>query len=367
MKAISRESNFIRHWVKVRLQGFKPERILSQAMEQGAGLREIQYKDETEVYFRVAEEDYTMLKKLAGSRYKLTVVREGGVLPSVKKLLARKLAAAGLVLFLIVAAFQSLFVREINVIGCRTITESEIRECLAEEGLYEGALKQFDCDAIERKLFSQFDSVVWARVAYEGSYVQVEISESEQVPAADASREQPCSIVADQECYIETVYTYKGRAKVQAGDFVRKGQVLISGKVPIEHPTYPLEKDEKPEHYVHAEGKVVARVPYYFSFYMESAGGKTGDDQVGEADEKQAQALLRAWIKENVPEKAQILNKDFHFAVKENIIRVYGTIETRQRVGIEKEIAIDKSESKPESESKSESNAESGAEENTDR
>lgn len=118
------------------------------------------------------------------------------------------------------------------MVGCKTITESEIRACIAEEGLYEGALKRFDCDAIERKLFSQFDNVVWARVAYEGNYVQVEISESEQVPASDTSREKPCSIVADQECYIETVYTYKGRAEVQEGDFVRKGQVLISGRVP---------------------------------------------------------------------------------------------------------------------------------------
>lgn len=362
MKATSRESNFIRHWVRIRLQGFKPERILTQAIERGAALRDIRYRDETEVYFSMAEEDFSMLKKLAGSRYKLTVVREGGVRPSVKKLLARKLAAAGLAIFLIVAGVQSLFVREINVIGCRTITESQIRECIAEEGLYEGAMKRFDCDEIERKLFSEFDNVVWARVAYEGNYVQVEISESEQIPALDASRERPCSIVAEQECYIENVYTYKGRAKVQSGDFVRKGQVLISGKVPIEHPTYPLEKDEKPVHYVHAEGKVVARVPYYFSFYMEGAGGSKSDDsEAGAADEKKAQAMLRHWIKENVPENAQILNKDFHFAVKKNIIRVYGTIETRQRVGIEKEIAIDKSESE------SKSGSESGTEENTDR
>lgn len=343
MKETSRESNFIRHWVRVRLQGFKPERILTQALNRGAFLRDIRYRDETEVFFCVAEEDFRMLKKLAGSRYKMTVIEEGGMRPAASRLWAGKMAAVGLALFLIVVGVQSLFVREIRVIGCKSITESQIRECIAEEGLYEGALKRFDCDQIERKLFTVFDSIVWARVAYEGNYVQVEISESEQVPANDQEREKPCNIIAEQECYIENVYTYRGRAKVQSGDFVRKGQVLITGKVPIEHPTYPLEKDEKPVHYVHAEGEIVARVPYYFSFYMD-----------GQKDEGKAQALLREWIKENVPEKAQILNKDFHFSEKKNIIRVYGTVETRQRVGIEKEIAIDKSKSK------------SGAEKNTD-
>lgn len=67
MKATSRESNFIRHWVKVRLQGFKPERIMTQAIERGAALREIRYKDETEVFFRVAAEDLSLLKKLAAA------------------------------------------------------------------------------------------------------------------------------------------------------------------------------------------------------------------------------------------------------------------------------------------------------------
>ena len=48
-----------------------------------------------------------------------------------------------------------------------------------------------------------------------------------------------------------------------------------------------------------------------------------------------------------MPEDAQILNKDFHFDQK-NIIRVYGTVETREQVGIEKEIVIDRKERRTE-------------------
>ncbi len=87
------------------------------------------------------------------------------------------------------------------------------------------------------------------------------------------------------------------------------------------------------EHYTHADGKIVARVPYYFSFYMEAGESK-----------KRAETLLRDWIKENTPKGAEILNKDFYFDEKKGKIRVYGTVETRQRVGVEKEIVIDKQE-----------------------
>ena len=333
MRGTSRESNFTKHWVRIKVDGFKPERLLSQAMERGVALRQIHYKDETEVFFTIAADDLRLLRKLAGSRYKITSMERGGIMPVVQRIRKGKLCAAGIGIFLLFFFAQTLFIREINVIGCKSIAEGSIRASIAEEGLYEGGMKKFDCDAIERKLFQEFDEIVWARVAYEGNYVEVRISESEQVPKNSIDREKFCNIVADRECYIETIEVYKGRKKVDVNDFVRKGDILITGIVPIEHPSYQPGEDEALEHYVHAEGKVVARVPYYFSFYMEPNQGKN-----------EAETLLRRWIEENVPESAQILNKDFHFDEKKNIIKVYGTIETRQRVGIEKEIVIDKHE-----------------------
>ena len=50
-----------------------------------------------------------------------------------------------------------------------------------------------------------------------------------------------------------------------------------------------------------------------------------------ESEGKKKRRLRRRWIKENIPKQAEILKKDFHFDEKKNIIRVYGTIETRQR------------------------------------
>ncbi len=78
-----------------------------------------------------------------------------------------KMMIAGMAIFSLFGA-QTLFVREINVIGCKSITESSIRECLREEGLYEGSRKNFDCDAIEHRLFKEFDNIVWAKSGLRG-------------------------------------------------------------------------------------------------------------------------------------------------------------------------------------------------------
>lgn len=331
MRETSRESSFIRHWVRIRVDGFKPERLLSQAMERHIGLKQIHVQDETRIFLTVAGDDLPLLKKLARSKYKITAVRNGGMVPAVLRIRQGKLRAVGIGIFLLFFVSQALFVREINVIGCKSITETEIRASLAEANLYEGARKRFDCEAIEKKLFREFDDIVWARVAYEGNYVEVRIAESKQAPKQMTDRKKACNLVAERECYIETIEVYKGRKNVGANDFVRKGDILIAGTVPLEHPSFQPAKDEAIEHYVHAEGKVVARVPYYFSFSLEPGEGK-----------EVAEQRLRSWIKEKIPENAQILKKDFHFDRKKNIINVYGTVETRQRVGVEKEIVIDK-------------------------
>lgn len=338
MRVQSKESNFIKHWVRLRVDGFRPERLISKAAAEGMLLKEITYRDETEVYFALPQEQYKQLKKLAKSKYKLTVIKEGGVIAKAKSVKSNKLTVVGVTLAIIFYLVQFCFVKEVNVLGCETIPEDQLRSVLEEEGLYVGAAKTFDCDKIEERLFKEYESIVWAKVSYQGRYVQVEISEGEVQEKELLDRSNPCNLVAEQDCYIEKVYTYKGRSHVNEGDFVKKGDILISGTVPIEHPTYPLETETESEdgetastvHYVHAEGKVVARVPYYFSFYVES--GTT---------EAEMETAIREWTKENVPESAEILNKDFHFEQKKNIIKLYGIIETRQEVGVEKEIKFD--------------------------
>lgn len=107
MREKSEVSNFIRHRVRIRLEGFKPERLISRAMEAGAVFRNIYYKDETEIYLTASAEGLKLLTKLAGSRYKITVMKESGSVPKVKKLRNSKMAIAGFLLFLLVFLSQA--------------------------------------------------------------------------------------------------------------------------------------------------------------------------------------------------------------------------------------------------------------------
>ncbi|MBR3756419.1 MAG: sporulation protein YqfD, partial [Firmicutes bacterium] len=95
MRGKSRASSFTRHWVRIRIDGFRPERLISQAADKGIVMRSITYRDETEVYLTLPQTDYKKLRKMAGSKYRLTIMEDGGVLAAVSRLKTNKLAVIG--------------------------------------------------------------------------------------------------------------------------------------------------------------------------------------------------------------------------------------------------------------------------------
>lgn len=303
---------------------------MTEAVKDRITLRGIAYTDETEICLTVSYRDYKKLKKAAKSKYKISMIKEGGAAFLFRSLLKKKLFLAGIGIFVLIAGWQSLFIKEIDIVGCRHVPEEELRAFLRRENLYEGCLKGFDCDDIERKLFKNFPEVVWARVAYDGNFVRVEIAETEKPMPEEKDRSFFCDIVAKKDCYIEEILPYNGESACEKNDFVKKGDMLISGRIPYESTAYESGPEGAREYYVHAEGKVTGLIPYYFAFYIEPGGGRNS-----------AESALDLWIEENVPKNAQILKKDLNFDEKKNIIRVYGTVVAREDVGEEKEIVID--------------------------
>ena len=49
---------------------------------------------------------------------------------------------------------------------------------------------------------------------------------------------------------------------------------------------------------------------------------------------------IRLWMKENLPENAEIINKSLNFSAKENIIEIGVTIEVRREITKEQETAV---------------------------
>ena len=162
-------------------------------------------------------------------------------------------------------------------------------------------------------------------------------------------------LVAEENGYIESVQPLWGEARVEPGDYVKKGQILIGGEIPIEPTTF--EENDPDRYYVKASGQVWARVPYRLNFaqeryeepaHLQEPQSSSSDkiiiankqERTPEQIKAKADQQIRLWMKENLPENAEIINKSLNFSAKENIIEIGVTIEVRREITKEQETAV---------------------------
>lgn len=353
--------NFYAHRVEIRIEGFRIDKLLNKALAHGMDIRSFKMLSDLEACCWISPDELKKLKKLAGALYKITEVQHRGVVYRTEKFIKAPIRVLGAILLLALVISQSFFVKTIEVSGYKGIPETELLKCLSEDGIKEGAfMPNIDWAAAETKLYDVFPQITWVRLVYDGRKVFLDIAETG-VAAKDQGEEEAggqttdagvkprmyTNIVATESGYIQSVSSYRGLAIAEEGAYVQKGQVLILGRVPIQATVF---KEGWPEEYfVKAQGEIWATVPYRLTFnqtkYVSSpVGSKTTVLNKQKKTEKEAKAKvnqqIRSWCRENLPENAQILNKDLNFCYKENIIEVGVTLEVRRQIGEEQETLI---------------------------
>ena len=375
--------NFYRHRVQISIEGFRGDKLLSAAFQKGITIKNVRVISDTELSAWISYADYKKLKKLAKSLYRITITRQAG--PGAKIKAARRcpLVILGIMVSAAIVLTRSLFVAEILVSGYKAIPEQSLRQCLEEAGIREGVYRpSINWDKAKADIFDTFPQVTWVKLVYDGRVVYLDIAETGSLPeekagtdnlpeerdetdteingAETANRENSqktikyTNLVAAESGYIESLQPLWGKACMEAGDFVKKGQVLITGKIPIEPTTF--EEDARDRYYVKAKGAVWARVPYRLNFAQEryenqsAEATKTAEaakiliankqERTKEQIKAKAEQQIRLWAKENLPENAEILNKSLNFTAKENIIEIGVTLEVRREITEEQEITV---------------------------
>lgn len=391
-------SNFTASRKTIKIEGFQPDRLINKCLQKKIPLRNIVFRDSLTAVLEISSSDFSALKKMAKNTYKITVLAQGGYRNTGKKIWKRKATLAGMLIFAAFFYWQSLYIAEIRVSGYEKIPEHQIRVCMEKNGFYEGCRKDVDLGRVKTELYRNFDEIVWIGITYTGRKADVRIAEGAREAVPLVKSEKPCNIVADKDGYVEEIIPTEGLRAVKDGAFVKKGDVLITGKIPLKSMAYGTEAENATEMYVHAQGEVAARIPQRLVFYGERylrEKRKTGRRMWGiavnghntvklrkgydvsvksernlvrfvkpfplkidlikveevklrrreksrEALRKAAEREIRRYEKENLPQKTQILNKDLNFTVKKNIIEIGVTLETLQKIGIEEEIIVGK-------------------------
>lgn len=259
---------FLRHHRKIRIEGTELHKIVNKCIKNDITLKDLRCKDTLESTVCVKDEDYSRLRKAAGHSYRITVMGEGGAVPFLRSIRKNIIAVIGAFLLGALIFYQSLFIAEIRVDGYIGLTETELRQTLAEAGIREGERKPDSYDDAKAALYKNHREITWVSIFEDGRLIKVNIAEASKAEAAIPEDKTPVDIVASQSGMIERLEPLKGNAVVREGDYVNKGDVLISGRFKYQSTDYSR-GDDFYVMYSHAEGKALARVPRHLEFYME--------------------------------------------------------------------------------------------------
>lgn len=126
----------------------------------------------------------------------------------------------------------------IDIRGNLSYTDDTLKKFLASEQIKNGMKKtNVDCQKIVRDLRRTYDGIIWVSASIDGCRLVIQIKENEDGLADNSiiSRinDQSTDIIADIDCTITNITTRTGIAQVKKGVQVKKGDLLVSGQIPI--------------------------------------------------------------------------------------------------------------------------------------
>ena len=218
--------------VLCEIRGAAPLRCLNALGEAGIEAKRAERADEFTLRLTLDERDYSAAAAIAArSQCELArISSRGGAL--LARRLRRRIAllTAAVVCFALLAA-GSLFVWEIDISGCESVTEGEVRRALASAGVAEGSFwPAWDADAVKNHLLLEIPELAWAGVSVSGSRAEVRVRERIERPEL-SSDGAPGSITAAASGIIERMEVYEGAPAVSVGDAVAVGETLVSGEM----------------------------------------------------------------------------------------------------------------------------------------
>lgn len=143
----------------------------------------------------------------------------------------------------------------IDVTGNSDLSTEQVLESLNENGLHVGSyISSLKTDSIEQRIMISNDRIAWMSINILGTVAHVEIREVLDTEIKEENK-TPANLVAAFDAQIVGMEVYSGFLSVKEGDFVRKGELLVSG----------VHKEGKsPLRFSRASGRIFGRISHTF-------------------------------------------------------------------------------------------------------
>lgn len=242
-----REEQDLLHWmqyrkgyVTIKVWGYSTERFLNLC-----GNHNILVWDITDygsyITMNVSVEGFFELKPLlhkTGTR--AAILKKYGLPFCMKRAGKRKVFLAGLLGCMAFWMLTSQFIWNIRIQGNFSITEDVMMDYLKEQGIYVSMRqKDLQIEELEKAIRERYDEITWVSVQVEGTTLQIDVKENEMpsYETEELSKEAEVSsgydLIATHSGVVSYIITRSGVPQVMPGESVAKGDLLVSGAVPV--------------------------------------------------------------------------------------------------------------------------------------
>ena len=283
------------------------ETFMNMCMRYGFEHYGIEFDDERgKVYFTMpSSRRGKVLAACRVWRISARVRQKRGLLALLSKYRGRWGILIGLVLSVALFAASQSVIWRIDVTGNEALSRESVIECLRENGMKIGdVISRVDANAVEQRVMINNDKISYVSINIIGTVANVEIRETIDTEISDEEK-RPANLVSRFDAQIISVEAYTGFICVKEEDFVRAGELLVSG-------IYKTEK--APIRYTRASGKVFGRVNA--SFEVEIPLLQVEKVPTGEKIEKKTLIFFGNSIKlfinyRNLPSSCDIMNYEY--------------------------------------------------------
>ena len=237
-------------WISI--QDKNPKRILTTLIKQNINIEEIKYEKDR-LILKVSYEDYKKIKNIRTS-YKIEIIKTVGK-KRIKDLYQKY--KVSIFIFVISIFFIIFLSNQILFINIET-DNRKLKEIIKEE-LNKNDITLFTIQKNYKNLKeistkikqNNLNIIEWIELEQKGTILNIKVIE--RVDKKEKEDNTPKDIVASKNGYIRRIYSRRGQLMKNIEDYVKKGEVIISGNII---------RNEKVVGQVKAEGKVYAEVWY---------------------------------------------------------------------------------------------------------
>ena len=253
--------NFLRGYAIIIVEGLKIERFINMAISNGIYIWDIKKQSYTSITAKIGLASFGKMREIVRKTDCTLEIKEKRGFPFIWKNLKRhKLFTASVLILVLMIYIMCSYIWMIEVIGTKNIDPKTVLEIVNNEGLKEGVRKsKLDKHSIENRVLINLSTLSWVGIQIRGTKATIEVVEKREEPEL-ISKIDSCDIVASKSGVINKILALNGDAVVKDGATVKKGQVLVTGRI--------IRENMEPR-LVHSLAQITARTWYEDAEEME--------------------------------------------------------------------------------------------------